>query len=160
MSKGTARTRLRDLVVMIVALVASVGLGSGVAEAACPAGLEERTIDQVLTDLYAARAAADWKAVGCNYGKNAFLIDDQGVLVGRAEIVASLMSWDDLFGGVQPVVHEANYFNDVARVTFTVDGGWVVVEDGVSTYLIRNGKIRRQTFHGVITFTGPPPEFN
>jgi hypothetical protein len=160
MRTRTAGARARGLVAILIGLLAGAWLGAGSAEAACPDSLRERTIDQVLADLYAARAAGDWEAVGCNYARTAFLIDDQGVLVGRAEIVASLMSWDDLFGGVQAVIIEDNYFENVARVLFTLDGGWVVVEDGVNTYVIRNGKIRRQTTHALIRFTGPPPDSN
>jgi hypothetical protein len=155
----TAGVGARRLVTVLTGLVVGIWL-AGQAEAACSASLKERAIDQVVNDLYVARAAGDWEAVGCNYARDAFLVDDQGVLIGRDEIVASLMSWDQFFGGVQPDFSEVNYFENIARLIFSVDGGWIVVPDGTTTYVIRNGKIRRQTFHGVIEFTGPPPETN
>ena len=86
------------------------------------------------------------------------MIDDQGVLIGPAEIVAGLKSLDDLAGGVQPVVHEDNSFDDMVRILFTLDAGWWEIEDGVSTYVVRRGRIVQQTNHGLIRFTGPPPD--
>jgi hypothetical protein len=109
-------------------------------------------------DLRAALAAEDWQAVACNYHETGSVIDDQGVLLGRAEIVSALMSLHDLFAGAQPVVNEEAQWRDTVRTLFTLDGGWIVIPDGVHTYRILGGRILLQTTHGVIEFTGPPPE--
>lgn len=126
-------------------------------DAGCPPGHAARTPTQVVDDLRAAIAAADWAAVACNYHAEAFVIDDQGVLVGPGEIVAALMSLHDLSDGAVATVTENLPFRDTVRVLFTLDAGWFAIEDGVHTYVVRNGRIQRQTSHGLITFTGPPP---
>jgi hypothetical protein len=144
---------------IIVALVVStVSFGAALAEAKCAKGLAKRTVDQVVADHLAALAAGDWEAVACNYAKDAFLIDDQGVVVGPEEIVAGYMSYASLFGGYHPDIQEDNYFEKTARVLYRLDGGWVVIPDAVDTYVVRRGRIAFQTRHGVIEFTGPPPE--
>jgi hypothetical protein len=80
------------------------------------------------------------------------------VLIGTQEIVQSLMSLATLAGGAQPVVWEENSFRDLVRVLFSLDAGWWEIEDGASTYVVRRGRIVQQTTHGIIRFTGPPPE--
>ena len=124
----------------------------------CPQADQSRTPLEVVADLRAAAAAEDWAAFGCSYHENAFVIDDQGLMIGRAEIVSASMSLHDLFGDAQAEVVEENIFRDVVRTLFTLDAGWVEIEDGVHTYLIQGGRIRQQTTHGLITFNGPPPE--
>ncbi|MEW6272488.1 MAG: hypothetical protein AB1689_24690 [Thermodesulfobacteriota bacterium] len=124
----------------------------------CPESLLARQPDEVMDDLRAALAAEDWDAVACSYHPNAFVVDDQGVLVGPQEIVGSLMSLAALADGAQPVVHEETFFDDVVRVLFSLDAGWWRIQDGASTYVVRRGRIVQQTTHGLIDFTGPPPE--
>jgi hypothetical protein len=124
----------------------------------CPPAYQSRTTYQVVQDLLAAIAAEDWDAAGCNYAETAFLIDDQGILLGRQEIVSALVSLFVYFEDVPIDVHDGIYHDDVGRVLFSLDGGWIHIEDGVFTYVIKNGKIRHQTTHGLITFSGPPPE--
>jgi len=142
----------------IASLAAILGLTAGVAEAKCPPGLGKRHPLQVVADLRAALAAQDWEAVACNYLRTAFLIDDQGFHIGPEEIVASYVSYHDLFGGAQPLITEEEAYERVVRTLYQLDGGWVVIEDGVDTYHIANGRIRFQTRHGLLTFTGPPPQ--
>jgi hypothetical protein len=148
--------------VVLSTLVAVAWMEIGTAEAHPNAekrkNLRNRTPDEVVSDLRDALAAGDWDAVASNYAADAFLIDDQGVLIGPDEIVESFMSLDSLFEGAQPAVNEENVFQDTVRVLFELDGGWVVIPDGVDTFVIRRGLIRRQTRHAVIEFTGPPPE--
>jgi hypothetical protein len=124
----------------------------------CPESLLSRWPHEVVADLRTALAAEDWAAVACSYHPHAFVIDDQGVLIGTQEIVQSLMSLATLAGGAQPVVWEENSFRDLVRVLFTLDAGWWEIEDGASTYVVRRGRIVQQTTHGIIRFTGPPPE--
>ena len=121
-------------------------------------GSESNPEPGVVSDLRAAAAAEDWAAVGCSYHENAIVIDDQGVPSGRAQIVDSYRSFHDVSGGAQPVITEQQSHQDLVRVLFTLDAGWWEIQDGVHTYLIQAGRIRRQTTHGLITFTGPPPE--
>ena len=45
-----------------------------------------------------------------------------------------------------------------SRALFTLDTGWWTIEDGTSTYIVRRGRIVQQTTHGLIRFTGPPPD--
>jgi hypothetical protein len=143
---------------VIAPLLAVLGLWAGIAEAKCPAGLQRRAPHEVVADLWAALAASDWEAVACNYGRKAFVIDDQGVLVGSEEIVNAYMSLYSFAAGAVPVATETNIFRDVVRVLYRLDAGWWEIEDGVDTYWIKRGRIERQTRHGLITFTGPPPD--
>lgn len=124
----------------------------------CSPDLLLRTPDVVVTDLRAALAAGDWTAFACNYHPDAFVIDDQGLLLGRTEIVAAAQSLVDLFDGALPVITQEDIFRGVVRTLFTLDGGWIVIPDGTHTYVIENGLVTRQTTHGIIEFTGPPPD--
>jgi hypothetical protein len=124
----------------------------------CPPAYQDRSPHEVVVALRAALAAEDWAAVACHYHGNAFVIDDQGILVGRTEIASAYMSLHGLFGGAQPVVNDEIVHQDTVRTLFTLDGGWIVIPDGVHTYRILAGRIQLQTTHGLIEFTGPPPE--
>lgn len=123
----------------------------------CPQGDRHREPGEVVADLRAALAAQDWSAVACSYSEDAFVIDDQGVLVGRVEIAAAHMSLAALFGDAQAEVTDETHFGDMVRTLFTLDAGWVTIPDGVHTYEIRSGRIARQATHGFIEFIGPPP---
>jgi hypothetical protein len=68
------------------------------------------------------------------------------------------MSLHNLFGGAQPLTTDEIVWDNMVRTLFTLDGGWITIEDGVHTYVILGGRIRHQTVHGRITFTGPPPD--
>jgi len=113
----------------------------------CPHADQDRSPDQVTTGLLAAIAARDWPAVACQYHPDAFVIDDQGLLIGRAEIASALESLFDLFGDAQIDVVEDNYFRNVVRILYALDGGWVEIADGVFTFVTRPGgsAIRRRT---------------
>jgi hypothetical protein len=123
----------------------------------CPDALLGREPDEVLSDLRDAVAAERWDEVACNYHPDAFVIDDQGILVGLQDILASIMSLNTLANGVDPVVQQETVYDDMARVLFTLDVGWFRIPDGISTYVIRRGRIVQQTTHGQIEFLGPPP---
>jgi len=43
------------------------------------------------------------------------------------------------------------------RVLDSIDAGWIVIPDRATTYIVECGIITRQTDHGLIEFTGPPP---
>jgi len=138
-------------------LAAIVLLGAGTAEAKKDRK-HDRTPGEVVADLRAALAAQDWDAVASNYAEDAYVIDDQGILVGHADIVASYQSLVALFNGVSPTINQQDIFMDTVRVLYRLDAGWVVIPDGVDTFVIERGLIRRQTRHGLLEFTGPPPE--
>ncbi len=122
----------------------------------CPAYLYFRTPEQVMQDHRQALADKDWEAVACNYSKQARVISDQGVTIGRDNIVADLQALDALFG-TTPTVVEETISADVVRVLFELDLGFAVIPDGVDTYVIWFGQIHRQTAHGNLVFLGPPP---
>jgi hypothetical protein len=148
---------MRKIVIVVVTFTL-VGLGAALAEAKCAKGLAKRTVDQVVADHFAALAAGDWEAAACNYAKDAYLIDDQGIMIGPEEIVESYMSYASFFGGYHPEILDDDYFEKTARILYRLDGGWVVIPDAVDTYVIKKGRIAVQTRHGLIEFTGPPPE--
>ena len=102
----------------------------------------------------------DWESVASNYARNAFIQADQGILVGHADIIASHQSYALLFNGVNPQIIQVTAFRDTVRVLYRLDAGWVVIPDGVDTYVVEKGLITRQTSHGLIEFTGPPPDQN
>jgi hypothetical protein len=139
-------------------LVAVAWFGIRSAEAKSKNKIKDRTPSEVIDDLLAARAAGDWDAAASNFAEDAYVIDDQGVLVGPAEIVAAMRSLDCLFQGAQADVSEQNVFRNTVRLLYSVDGGWIVMPDAVDTYVIENGLIQHQTRHGLIEFTGPPPD--
>lgn len=142
---------------LISALVVACFLAPGIAKAACPDSDRYRTPGEVMDDLRTALAAQDWDDVACNYSSRAYVIDDQGILTGHLDIITAAQSLTALFSGVSPTVLQQDIFKDFVRVLYRLDAGWIVIPDGVSTYQIRSGKIRAQTSHGLIEFTGPPP---
>lgn len=123
----------------------------------CPAAYALRTPSQVLADLRDAIERQDWEDVACQYEPNAFVIDDQGVLVGHTDIVSAAQSLNTLFDGIAPQIFQEDVFNDTGRVLYSLDAGWIEIEDGVNSYVIEEGVITRQTAHGLIKFNGPPP---
>lgn len=124
---------------------------------ACPPGYRDRTPSQVVADTMAALNAADEALLACNYHPNAFLSADQGVFVGPAEIVDYLIQFPNLFQA--PIeVNETQEFRDMVRILYEIDGGWIVINDGTDTFIVRRGRIRQQSQHALIEFTGPPPE--
>ena len=126
----------------------------------CPAAYAMRTPSEVLFDLRDALGREDWEDVACQYKPNAFVLDDQGILVGHADIITAAQSLNALFSGVNAQVIQETVFRDTARVLYSLDAGWVEIEDGVNSYVIEGGVITGQTAHGLITFNGPPPDQN
>jgi hypothetical protein len=102
-------------------------------------------------------AFEDWTATACNYAVDAFIIDDQGVLTGHADIIAAEQSLCSLFGGVAPTLAQQGTFRDTVRVLDSLEGGWGIIPDRTTTYVVECDIITRQTVHGLIEFTGPPP---
>ena len=152
------RTILSAVIAVVLStVVAVVWMGIGTAEAKNNK-LKHRTPDEVISALQDALAASDWDVVASQYAADAFMIDDQGILVGPAEIVESLMSWDCLLDDAQPQISQEDFFEDTVRVLYEIDAGWFVIPDGVDTFVIENGLIQRQVRHGLIEFTGPPPD--
>lgn len=151
------------LAVVTIALV-----GAGAARAGddlCPPQHKNRTPNQVLEDHRAWLAAGDVeRTVQCNYARDAVVISDMSVDVGRDAIRQSLQGLVFFFGGAVPAVHSeiaVSVLNDrthLAKVLFSVTTPCISVPDGVDTYLIKNGQIHGQTAHGFPVFTcGPPP---
>ncbi|MBW2694243.1 MAG: hypothetical protein JRE57_16710 [Deltaproteobacteria bacterium] len=110
-----------------------------------------------MSDLRTKLAAQDWAAVACNYAVDAFVTDDQGVLTGHLDIITAEQSLSTLFNGIPATLKQQDVFQDTARVLSSRDGGWIIIPDGVHTYVVECGFITRQTGHGLIEFTGPPP---
>jgi hypothetical protein len=125
---------------------------------ACPPGDRDRDPAEVVRDFADAFAARDATALACSYHPDAYMFTDQGVLLGRDEIVAWFLSLWNLFGETTLEIVEDSYYGDHARVLSRLDGGWIVIDDGVDSYEIRGGRIRAQSSHGIIEFTGPPPD--
>jgi hypothetical protein len=126
----------------------------------CPASYAQRTPSQVLFELRDAIGREDWVDVACQYDPFAVILDDQGILVGHNDIVLAAQSLNDLFNGVNPQIFQEDVFDDIARVLYSLDAGWVEIADGVNSYVIQNGVIMQQTAHGKIQFNGPPPDQN
>ena len=122
----------------------------------CPAGLLDRLPHEVVGDAIAALNAGDGDLLACQYHPEAFLVADQGILVGPAEIVDYLLQFPALFQAPLDV-SATDVFRDTVRVLYEIDGGWIVVDDGTDTFLVLRGRIRRHTQHALIRFTGPPP---
>jgi hypothetical protein len=151
-----------------LALVAVALVGAGVARAGdglCPPQHRSRTPEQVLEDHRAMLAAGDVdRDVQCNYARDAVVVSDQGVDVGRDAIRLSLLGLVQFFGGAVPAIHSevvVTVMNDrthMAKVLFSVVTPCIAVPDGIDTYVIKNGQIHAQSAHGFPVFTcGPPP---
>jgi parallel beta-helix repeat protein len=139
-------------------------VGSGISGPGCPAvgagcsaSLSLRDTTTVINDLRTAYSSQDWSAYACNYATNAFVLDDQGILVGHLDILAAAQSLSSLFSGVSPQQLQLDVFADTARLLEDYDGGWVTIPDRVRTFVVECGLIVRQSDHGLIVFTGPPP---
>jgi hypothetical protein len=150
--------KILGAVLVLGAIIAVTWVGIRTAEGKPKPRLRDRTPSEVIDDLRAAVAAGDWGAVARNYAEDAFVIDDQGILVGPAEIAAAEQSFDNLFQGAQVEVSDEIVHQNTVRVLYSVDGGWIVIPDGADTYVIERGLIQQRTRHGRIEFTGPPPE--
>ena len=123
----------------------------------CPASHAQRTVTAVMSELRTALAAQDWTAVACNYSVDAFVIDDQGVLTGHLDIITAAQSLSSLFNGIPSTLRQLDVFQDTARTLDSLDAGWIIIPDRTTTHVIECGIITRQTVHGLIEFTGPPP---
>ena len=123
----------------------------------CPASYALRSPTAVLTDLRDAIGREDWDDVACQYRPDAYILADQGILVGHSDIVTAAQSLNALFNGVNRQVIQESVFRNTARELYSLDAGWVEIADGVNSYIIEDGVITGQTEHGLITFNGPPP---
>ena len=148
------------VVISMISIAGSVWLGTGTLEANQKDKSKFRTPGEVVADLQAAIDREDWESVASNYAKDAFIQSDQGILVGHEDIITSHQSIALLFNGVNPQIIQVTEFRDTVRVLYRLDAGWVVIPDGVDTYVVEKGLITRQTSHGLIEFTGPPPDQN
>lgn len=126
----------------------------------CPAHYALRTPAEVLFELRDAIGREDWEDAACHYKPDAFVLDDQGILFGHTDIIAAAQSLNTLFSGVDAQVIQETIFRDTARVLYSLNAGWVEIEDGVNSYVIEGGVITRQTAHGLIKYNGPPPDQN
>jgi hypothetical protein len=126
-------------------------------DGSCPAGYWDRSPSEVVEDLLLAYVARNEALIACNYHPDASVTTDQGLLIGQAEVVQWYLSLYDLFDGVAFQVVQVDEFRDTVRLLWQLDGGWVVIEDGVDAFVIQRGRIRQQVQHGLISFTGPPP---
>jgi len=139
--------RLRiQFVIIVLALITALPVFAG--DNRCDPRLRARSPTEVLVDHRAALAAQDWPAVRCNYAKRAVVISDQGVDEGREAILVSLQGLVAFFGGVMPLVTEEVAVGSMVRVRFTIDLGFLLIPDGIDTYIIRHGRIVQQTSHG------------
>jgi hypothetical protein len=123
----------------------------------CPASHAQRAAATVINELRVSIGAQDWTAVACNYAVDAFITDDQGILTGHLDIIAAKQSLSTLFNGIPATLKQQDTFQDTVRVLSSMDAGWIIIPDRVSTYVVECGIITRQTDHGLIEFTGPPP---
>jgi limonene-1,2-epoxide hydrolase len=116
------------------------------------------TPGEVVASLQEALNREDWRSVARHYARDAFILADDGIVFGHGDIITWHQSYEDLFSGVNPHIRQVDEFRDVVRVLYDRDGGWVVIPDGVMTYVVENGLITKQTSHGLLEFTGPPPD--
>ncbi len=127
-------------------------------DAGCPVGYRDRDPVQVIQDWLTANSAQNLDLLLCNYHPTAHIIDDQGILTGHLDIATAASSFWSLFNGIPPTKKQLDVFEDTARLLWSLDAGWVEIEDGVDSFQIERGQIRTQTRHGLITFNGPPPD--
>lgn len=126
----------------------------------CPPNYRDRTPGEVVSDWLLAYGSGNATLFLCNYHPGASVTADQGVLVGHADILFAYQSLWELFNGVSPFIIQQTEFQNTVGLLFSLDAGWVEIEDGVDSFLIEEGRIRRQWSHGLITFNGPPPDQN
>ena len=138
---------------LIILLAAWTG-DPGPAQDLCASGLANRSAREVLADHRSALAAEDWEAVQCNYGDNAVVITDEGLVQGADAITGALQQLATVFGGSIPTVDDESVAplpegGELVRLLFHIATECLAIEDGVDTYLIRQGRIVGQTVHGV-----------
>ncbi len=157
-SRGTclAAADFQSIQILVAGYTDSMADVVAPANDGCPPEYADRLLDQVVDDLWNAIVLDDAVAIACNFHEDAFVIDDQAIFVGRAMITASLGSLASIFSNAAPVFGQEDQWLDTIRVRYSLDGGWVVIPDGVDTYVVEAGKIRKATRHGLIEFTGPP----
>ena len=147
---------LQSVQLLVKGYTDSMAAAVSVTDDGCPPEYATRSRDQVVADLWDAVSRDDPAAIACSFHENAYMFDDQGLLVGRDDITAYLRSLNALFGFVAPTIIQDDGYRNTVRRLFSIDGGWVVLPDGVDTYMIEAGKIRWGSRHGLIEFTGPP----
>lgn len=111
---------------------------------ACPPGYLDRTTFEVVSDHIVAYANRDWSMFDCNFHPSAFEINDQGVHQGVAAIVAAAEAELDFYGDA-PGIDDIATFKGVGRTRFSLDNGFLVIEDGTDTFVVKRGQIRQQT---------------
>lgn len=142
----------------LAAVVWLAGTASLAAETNGPSLLHQRTPEEVLADLAAARAEGDFDAALSNYASDAIIISDNGIDLGHEQIRSGLVFFDAVFGGTQPVVVQQIVVETpipqtyMVRQLFTIDTECIAVPDGIATYVIRRGRIQSQTTHNFPIF--------
>jgi len=126
---------------------------AGDGDPGCP-GVETRTPIQAVTDHLVHLALEDWEALACDYAPTAFVINDQGLCIGRPEIIAAHQANADFFGHQRPVVSQLDAHLNIVRTLYTFDNGTIIIADGTDTFVVENGQIQGQTSHAGIEFTG------
>ncbi len=104
-----------------------------------------RTPDEVVQHHFEALGGGDLDDIMTDYGADAVLITAAGVVAGRDAIRGAfgrlLTSRPDITWTASVQVSA----NDTVLLEWTADAGAAAVEDGVDTFVVRNGLIRSQT---------------
>lgn len=121
----------------------------------CAEGYRDRTTLDVINAYEAAFASEDWQALQCAYHPDAVVMDNQGVLLRHAEIISNAQSLAALYSHQRPTLNELAVFSDMARTRYSLDTGFIVIDDGTDTFIVKRGQIRRQTRHASFEFAAP-----
>lgn len=131
-------------------------------EQRCDPSLRHRSAAEVMESHRANLASGDFEAEACNYAEDAVVISDQGVSSGLENILLELQGLSAFFGGQIPMVNQEVIVSvidnrtEMVRVLFSISVPCIDINDGVDTYIVRDGKIVAQTAHGLPTFTCMP----
>jgi hypothetical protein len=121
----------------------------------CDADTHLRSTFEVIDDLHWDIAMEAWAAYGCNFAPGAVQINEQGLCVGRADIISSAESKLAAFDA-PAVISDSLIHEGLVREHYTQIGNGLGIADGVAIYWIECGQIQRFVDHGFIGLAQDP----
>ena len=104
-----------------------------------------RTPQQVFDHHVQAIVARDLEGVVEDYAEDTVFITPDGVLRGKDGIRQAFQKVFDDLGDAELALKTATFEDDALFIEWTAKGSTVRVDDGIDTFIFRDGQIRLQT---------------